>query len=70
MKFLLFALLFTSCAKQSPREKLSNYKCSREQLDLVNKERIQCSLGDFPSTCFRIAKMSQCDYIGPKDNIK
>ena len=44
--------------------KLGDYKCTQEQLNLVNKEVTICNRTTiFSSVCFAQAKKTQCDKI-------
>lgn len=58
----VMTLALTSCAK--PHEDMSNYRCSKEQLELVKTEKGICEdSGLFSSYCFEKAKITQCDYM-------
>ena len=69
MKKLILLIMLTSCSeyKYNPREDISMYRCTGEQLIVVNKEFAICNMSNYSSnTCFKQAKTSQCTYIGPK----
>lgn len=68
MKYLALLILFVSCKSDS--HKLFKYRCTSEQLELVNKEVTRCATTGYTSDfCFKQAKFSQCDYIGKeRDN--
>lgn len=64
---LLFIFVASSCERKSDSDQLVYYRCSVAQLEIVKKENMECKVsGYLDSFCFRQAKMSQCDYVGPK----
>ena len=64
--FLLIMVILIGC---DGNDKFYNYTCTKEQLDLVEREFDICKRTSFVSSyCFEIAKKSQCTKIKEKEN--
>jgi len=60
MKILILLLLLIGC---NPKEKLSNYTCSKAQLGMVQREMDTCIKSGLQfSTCYRMARIAHCKY--------
>lgn len=68
---LFIVIIGFGCEKQEPDPKrdLTNYKCSPEQLDSVERQYRICNESSFTSGyCYLFSVANNCDYI--KDKIK
>jgi len=62
IKYLIIALLLAGCDKDQMTSGIELYKCTAEQLILVEKETAICGdTGYMSSYCYRTAKKTQCD---------
>jgi len=68
MKYLLlFSLLIGCTLEKNYKEDIKFYRCSSKQLEQVIEEQKVCDKTSYYSDyCFKQAKLSQCEYIGPK----
>lgn len=66
---LVFIASLYGCNKNDGRNRdkalnnLDNYRCSQEQLDLVEKEMSLCREGNIDYECYSWAKSSQCTFV-------
>lgn len=66
MKYLLLlcCLCLFSCEQRSMLDSSKDFRCTKDQLDMVKAELEICeSSGFFASVCFVQAKISHCDKI-------
>lgn len=61
---IMILMSLISCNEQTQQINLSEYRCNKDQLDLVNREVIICNATSYYSShCFASAKKSICDKI-------
>jgi hypothetical protein len=64
---IAFLIIISGCEFWvDPKGAVYNYRCTEEQLRMVDIEYEICIKSVVTTDCFRSAKRSQCEYIGPE----
>lgn len=66
MRYLILVLFLCGCSDFSPRQ-LEDYRCTKEQLELVQHQAETCYKSTYiGSYCYKTAVQSHCDDLRKK----